>query len=155
MQLFIRVKDGQPFEHPIFEDNFRAAFPEVNIDNLPDGFAKFVRVLPPTLGVYEKNQTVSYEFVNGMYTDVFRCEQMTAEEITAKQEAVKADWAEKGFASWSFDEALCTFVAPIAKPNDGNNYFWRESDLSWVFVPAPPKGEGWTFNVETGLWVKA
>lgn len=62
MQLFIRVKDGQPFEHPIFEDNFRAAFPEVNIDNLPDGFAKFVRVSPPALGVYEKNQTVSYEF---------------------------------------------------------------------------------------------
>jgi hypothetical protein len=42
------------------------------------------------LGVYEKNQTVSYELVDGVYTDVFSCEQMTEEEKIAKQNEINA-----------------------------------------------------------------
>ena len=53
MKLYIRIKDGQTFEHPIFEDNFREAFPDVDVNNLPDEFAHFERVAPPTRGVYE------------------------------------------------------------------------------------------------------
>jgi hypothetical protein len=44
MNLYIQIKDGQPFEHPIFEDNFIEAFPDVDINNLPFGFAKFRRI---------------------------------------------------------------------------------------------------------------
>ena len=44
MNLFIRIVDGQPFEHPIFEDNFKQAFPDVDLNNLPSEFLKFVRV---------------------------------------------------------------------------------------------------------------
>lgn len=133
MELFIRVKNGQPFEHPIFGDNFRQAFPDVDTNNLPTEFARFVRVEAPRLGAYEKNQTVSYQLVDGVYTDVFSCEQMTAEEIAAKQQAVKDAWAaNNGFASWVFNETTCTFEAPILKPNDGKNYRWDEPTTSWI-----------------------
>jgi hypothetical protein len=135
MELFIRIKDGQPFEHPIFGDNFRQAFPDVDTNNLPPEFARFVRVPAPAVGPYEKNQTVSYQLVNGAYTDVFACEQMTAEEIAAKQQATKDAWAaSNGFASWSFNEATCAFEAPTPRPTNGEFYRWDESTLTWVMV---------------------
>lgn len=136
MELYIRIKDGQPFEHPIFGDNFRQAFPNVDTNNLPPEFARFVRVTAPVLGPYEKNQTVSYQLVDGVYTDVFACEQMTAEEITAKQDQVKVDWAaNNGFASWAFNETTCAFEAPIPMPvAEGKSFTWDEPTISWVEV---------------------
>jgi hypothetical protein len=134
MELFIRIKDGQPFEHPIFGDNFRAAFPDVDTNNLPAEFARFVRVEAPAIGVYETNQTVSYQLVDGVYTDVFSVEQMTAEEIAEKQQAVKDMWAADGFTSWVFNAATCAFEAPTPYPADGKQYDWDEAITSWVEV---------------------
>ena len=136
MKLFIQIKNGLPFEHPIFEDNFVQAFPNVDINNLPPEFAQFIRVEPPKLGVYEKNQTVTYELVEGICTDVYRCEQMTAEEILNKQNLVKQKWAQIGRSSWIFNETTCDFDPPIPCPNDGKHYHWDESTISWVEVPA-------------------
>lgn len=138
MELFIRIQNGQPFEHPIMGDNFREAFPDVDTNNLPAEFARFVRVQAPAVGVYEKNQTVSYQLVDSVYTDVFTVEQMTAEEITAKQNQVKADWAtNSGFASWTFNETTCMFEAPTPMPTDGKRYLWDEPTLSWIEVGIP------------------
>jgi hypothetical protein len=134
MELFIQIRNGQPFEHPIFADNFRQAFPNIDTNNLPAEFARFVRVEAPAVGVYEKNQTVSYQLVNGVYTDVFSVEQMTAEEIAAKQQAVKDAWASNGFASWVFDEAICAFNAPTPYPTDVKIYQWDEPTVSWTEV---------------------
>jgi hypothetical protein len=137
MELYIRIKDGQPFEHPIFGDNFRQAFPDVDTNNLPAEFARFVRVPTPMLGPYEKNQTVSYQLADGAYRDVFSCEQMTAEEIAAKQQAMKNAWAENGFASWTFNEATCEFDPPTPRPTDGKFYYWDEPTLVWVEMASP------------------
>jgi hypothetical protein len=135
MELYIRIQNGQPFEHPILGDNFRQAFPDVDTNNLPPEFARFVRVAAPAIGVYEKNQTVSYQLVDGVYTDVFACEQMTAEEIAIKQQAIKDAWAaNNGFASWSFNEATCAYEAPTPRPTDGKFYTWDEPTLAWVEV---------------------
>ena len=134
MELFIRIKDGQPFEHPIFGDNFRQAFPDVDVNNLPAEFARFVRVAAPVLGPYEKNQTVSYQLIDGFYTDVFSVEQMTAEEIAVKQQTVKDAWALNGFASWAFNETTCAFEAPTPRPTDGKIYRWDEPTTSWIEV---------------------
>jgi hypothetical protein len=135
MELFIRIKDGQPFEHPILGDNFREAFPHIDVNNLPSEFARFIRVAAPVLGPYEKNQTVVYQLVNGVYTDAFTCEQMTAQEISAKQQAVKDEWSDNnGFASWAFNETTCAFEAPAPMPNNGKFYRWDEPTLSWIEV---------------------
>jgi len=133
MELFIRIKNGQPFEHPILGDNFRQAFPDVDTSNLPAEFARFVRVAAPAVGVYEKNQTVSYQLVDGVYTDIFSIEQMTTEEITAKQQAAKDAWIkDNGFASWVFNNSTCSFEAPTPMPTDGKFYQWDEPTTSWV-----------------------
>jgi hypothetical protein len=134
MELFIRIQNGQAFEHPILGANFYEAFPNVDTNNLPAEFARFVRVAAPVVGVYEKNQTVSYQLVDGAYTDVFSVEQMTAEEIATKQQAVKDAWALNGFASWLFNEATCSFEAPTPRPIDGKIYRWDEPTTSWIEV---------------------
>ena len=44
MRLFIQIRDGAPFEHPIQEDNFKFAFPQIDMNNLPEEFMDFERV---------------------------------------------------------------------------------------------------------------
>jgi hypothetical protein len=86
MELFIQIRDGQPFEHPIFGDNFREAFPEVDVDNLPPEFARFERieqnVQPTTFEVAES----TYTWVDGVVKDVWTIRPMTAEEETQKRQ---------------------------------------------------------------------
>lgn len=135
MELFIRIKDGQPFEHPILGDNFREAFPHIDTNNLPSEFAHFKRVEPPIYGVYEVYEGVTYEWQNGLVTDVHHVRQMTEVEKLEKQNAVKDAWA-KGvnLTSWVFDEETCAFKPPVAYPTDGKNYFWNEETTSWVEI---------------------
>lgn len=134
MNLYIRVKDGVPFEHPIFEDNFRAAFPDVDINNLPEGFARFVRV-PPMVGVYQVYEGVEYQKSGDFYTDVHNVRSMTAEEIAAKKQATQNAWAvSPNWSSWTFNAQTCSYEPPVAKPDDGNSYRWDEATISWVAV---------------------
>ena len=134
MELFIQIRNGQPFEHPIFGDNFQQAFPNIDTDNLPESFARFLRIEAPVAGVYEVYEGVTYEWQDGSVTDVHHVRAMTAGEITAKQDAVKASWAETGFSSWVFDENRCVFNAPVTYPTDGKMYQWDEDTTSWVEV---------------------
>ena len=138
MELFIKIENGQAVNHPIMEDNFRQAFPEIDTNNLPSNFARFIRVDAPALGVYEKNQTVTYQLQNGVWTDVYACEQMTQEEIVALQNQVKDEFAQNyNFASWTFNEATCQFEPPISCPNDGKPYKWDEEIINWVESTGP------------------
>ena len=135
MELYIRIVNGKPFEHPILGDNFRQAFPDVDVNNLPPEFARFVRVAPPSIGVYE-TLNVAYELVDGVYTDVYQVAPMTEQQKTDLQNAVKADWAANGpYPSWVFNEDVCGFYAPVAMPIDSKRYRWDESTISWVEVP--------------------
>ena len=137
MELYIRIKDGQPFEHPIFGDNFRQAFPNLDVNNLPPEFAKFERVERPELGVYEilSFNEPTYELIDGVYKDVWHKRNMTAEEIASKQQAVKDVWALNGFTSWVFNETTCAFEAPTPMPTDGKKYQWDEPTVSWIEIP--------------------
>lgn len=134
MELFIQIRDGQPFEHPIFAENFRAAFPGVDTENLPPEFARFERVAAPVVGVYEVYEGVTYEWRDDSVTDAHHVRVMTAEEIAAKQDSAKANWAKNGYASWVFEEATCAFKAPTPQPDDEKFYRWDEPTLSWVEV---------------------
>jgi len=37
----------------------------------------------------------------------------------------------KPFNSWILNETTCTWEAPVAYPDDGQNYDWNESEQSW------------------------
>jgi hypothetical protein len=73
MELFIRIVDGQPFEHPMLGDNFRQAFPHVDVNNLPPEFARFVRVPCPAPddGFMIASATCTYQWVDGIVKDVW------------------------------------------------------------------------------------
>ena len=40
----------------------------------------------------------------------------------------------KPFNSWILNENTCLWNAPVAKPQDGNQYIWNEQTLSWNIV---------------------
>jgi hypothetical protein len=43
----------------------------------------------------------------------------------------------KEYPSWTvLDETIGEYVAPVAKPDDGNTYEWDESQTNWVIVEA-------------------
>lgn len=133
MELFIRIKDGQPFEHPLIADNFFAVFPHVDPNNLPPEFAKFERVPLPDVTVYEVYEGTTYEWFDGIVKDVHHVRDMTEEEKINTQNRAKEIWQQDGgFASWIFNEETCSFDSPVPYPSDGNSYAWNEESLSWV-----------------------
>jgi len=80
-ELFIQIRYGQPYQHPIFGDNFRQAFPHVDVSNLPPEFARFKRIpCPVNAGEFEKD-IVTYQWVNGLVQDVWSVRPMTEEEL--------------------------------------------------------------------------
>ena len=84
MKLFIKIIDGQPFEHPIVEENFVLAYPHIDVNNLPSDFAHFERVEfdenSLSLDVYESPYT-QYEWVGNVVKDVWYKRPMSAEQI--------------------------------------------------------------------------
>lgn len=160
MRLFIRIQDGAPFKHPIIEDNFRQAFPNIDLDNLPPEFALFERIPRPTVSVYEviESEDSTYELIDGVYKDVWRKRDMTTEEKTAKQQAVKDAWATMlnadNFSGWIFDETICRFEPPIPYPETGD-YIWRGASSSWVEMQQYPNdGKTYRLDFASATWVE-
>jgi hypothetical protein len=118
MELYIRILNGQPFEHPILGDNFRQAFPEIDVTNLPPEFAKFERIVRPRLGVYEVYEGVTYELDGGAYKDVHHVRQMTEQE---RAEKIATVMAVEHPADWVFDKTKCDWVPPSADTTTSGN----------------------------------
>lgn len=103
LELYIQIRDGQPHEHPIFADNFKLAFPDVDVNDPPaDRFAKFIRVAQPVPGTYEVYEGVTYEWVDGVVKDVHHVRPMTEEERAAKVEQMKEDANQANLARIAF-----------------------------------------------------
>jgi len=133
MKLYIKVENGQPIDHPMIEENFIQAFPDIDVNNLPSNFVEFVRVPIPFMDVYEVYNGSHYELIDGVYTDVHQVRDMTDEEKIEKQNKVKSDWIiYGGHNSWVFNEETCTFIPPIPKPDSYKLYYWDEDTVSWA-----------------------
>ena len=91
MNLFIKLENGQPFEHPITEENFVLAFPDIDLTNLPEWVVPFERVAKPEIGIFEVDEGATYEFVNGVVKDVWHIRAMTDEEKAVKTENIRND----------------------------------------------------------------
>jgi hypothetical protein len=161
MKLYIQTENGQAVNHPAFEDNLIAAF-----GGVPDHWKPFVRVERPTLGVYEvlESQEAVYEFVDGVWTDVWTVRPMTDEEKTAKQQVVQAvidAWALNpnsfNYTTWVLDEANLIMVPPTPTPvEEGKIFCWSGADNNWKEAPAKPEGEGqYKFDSAQWAWVNA
>ena len=166
MELFIRIVNGQPFEHPILGENFRQAFPAIDTNNLPSEFACFERVNPPLLGTYEvmSPEHSTYELIDGVYKDVWHKRDMTLEEKTAKQQAeidaFNLREQAENWSAWTLDEATCTMQPPIPRPESDENKldagimtFWCGADNNWKDTPIRPNGQH-KFDFLAWQWVE-
>jgi hypothetical protein len=154
MNLYIETENGVTKNHPAFENNLIRAFGSV-----PAHWESFTRVERPT-GVYQvlESDEVVYAKVNGVWTDVWAVREMTAEEKTAKQQAVitafnTRDQAEN-WSTWTLDEVTCTMIPPIPRPDlvEGVIVLWCGADNAWKEAPARPEGK-YKFDFIAWAWV--
>lgn len=154
MNLYIQIENGQPINHPAFEDNLIAAF-----GGVPDHWKPFVRVKRPALGVYEvlESDQPAYQMVDGVWTDVWTVRPMTNEEKAAVQQQVIDAWAlipnAFNFTAWVFDETTLRMVPPIPRPvEEGKIFRWSGADNNWKEAPARPEGQ-YVFDFAQWVWV--
>lgn len=137
LELYIQIRDGQPYEHPIFADNFRQAFPDVDTENLPlDRFAKFIRVkIPREPEAYEIAER-TYQWVDGVVKDVWDIRPMTDAERQAKHDQMVLE------ANDLRDTLLTQAQDMVTKVNDPeSNQVWRNyvADLiMWTLESVDP-----------------
>ena len=161
MKLYIETENGQTKNHPAIEENLLMAF-----GTIPDNWEPFTRVERPTLGVYQVliSEAPTYQKVNGTWTDVWLDRDMTAEEKTAKQQAVITAFNTRlqasNWSAWTLDEATCTMVPPIPRPvldqakfEAGIATMWCGADNNWKDTPARPEGK-YTFDFIAWEWVE-
>lgn len=143
MELYIQIRNGQPYEHPIMGDNFREAFPDIDVNNLPPEFARFERIPAPNISMFEVNEGVTYEFIDGVVHDVWHVRPMTLEErapveqiqrnaINATLENLKTK-IEIGLATATSDEIRQAWQ-DYAVILDA----WTLTDLANPSIPIPP-----------------
>jgi hypothetical protein len=159
MNLYIQTENGQAINHPAFEDNLIQAFGEV-----PSHWEPFVRVERPALTEYQvfEDPNVTYEKVDGVWTDVFHIRDMTTEEkaiaLQNKIDTAKAMWAalpdRDNFSAWTFNDETARYEPPIPRPTEGN-YFWQGTTNSWVVRPArPDDGKIYKLDFASATWVE-
>lgn len=130
MKLIIRLENNQPVDHPILFDNFLMIAPDADYDNLPEGFAKFVRIPKPDLGPFKFiSPEPDYVWENDIVTDRWTVTDMPEDEKnTLLQRARDAI----PFPSWTLDEERLRFIPPVDLPQDGFKYDWDETNQTWV-----------------------
>jgi hypothetical protein len=137
MKLFIQIREGQPYEHPVMEANMKQLFPAHDLETAPDGFAKFTRVAQPIIGAYEKfddslgQDGCTYDSDDEGFKDVWHIVPLSE---TEKAEKIATTKQESPYPSWIFHEPDCTMRAPVEYPSDDKIYRWDEEIINWVFV---------------------
>lgn len=161
MKLYIQTENGQTINHPAFEDNLLQAF-----GSIPDTWEPFTRVERPVPGIYDllESDIPVYAKVDGVWTDVWAVREMTAEEKTAKQQAVITAFNTReqaeNWAAWTLDEATCTMQPPIPRPEADEakltqriSTFWCGADNNWKDTPVRPEGN-YKFDFLAWAWVE-
>ena len=163
MNLYIETENGVTKNHPAFEDNLIQAF-----GRIPDHWEQFVRVERPIPSMYQilDSQESVYTKVNGVWTDVWTLRDMTAQEKTAKQQAVIDRFNTREQASnwsaWTLDEATCTMVPPIPRPEPdqtkieaGIYTMWCGADNNWKDTPVHSVDDNqYKFDFLAWQWVQ-
>ena len=110
LELYIRIVEGRPFEHPMLGDNFRQAFPHIDTENLTADFARFERVeCDVSPGPFERAQ-VRYEWVGDVVRDVWFIEPMTPEE---KEALLIQEFLAPHPEGWVFDPNIPRWVSRL------------------------------------------
>lgn len=136
IELYILLQNGQPIQHPILGDNFKQAFPNISLTDLPnERVARFQRVSKPIPDRFEIVEGPTYGWENGIVKDIWTTRSMTEEERqTYRDEQYSIGPPDITWKSWTWNEELCEWEPPVAHPDDpdeSNVYYWHEESLSW------------------------
>lgn len=161
MNLYIQVENGQTVNHPAYERNLLQAF-----GSIPDTWEPFTRVERPVPGIYQvlESDEAVYAKVDGVWADVWTVRELTAEEKTAKQQAVITAFNTReqaeNWSAWTLDEATCTMQPPIPRPEADETKlaqrimtFWSGADNNWKDTPVRPEGN-YKFDFLAWAWVE-
>lgn len=116
MDYIINIgQDGQPIEHPMSLENLLYMYPNLDMDNLPDGMERFFRVSTPPVGSWEVlvSDEVIYQRVNGVFMDTWQVRPMTELERAEKLDWLRSLPIPEGFR---LDEELGQFVREYTQP---------------------------------------
>ncbi len=151
LELYIQIRDGQPYEHPIFGENLRAAFPGVDTENLPETFAKFIRVEAPIPGTFEVYEGATYQWVDGVVKDVHNVRPMTDEERAVKTSEIEATTNQIKMSRIAFCEKMIAEGEAVE--------LWQAAKAAleaWVLEsvdPVTPHFPLFPYKDEDGNWV--
>ena len=160
MNLYIETNNGQTVNHPAFEENLIQAF-----GSIPEHWEAFVRVEKPIPSLYQfVDEQPTYQKINDVWTDVWNLRDMTAEEKSAKQQAVRDEFNTREQASnwsaWTLDEATCTMQPPIPRPDPDQTKldakiftFWCGAENNWKDTPTKPTDSQYKFDFIAWNWV--
>ena len=155
MQLYIQIKNGIAFEHPITEDNLLQAIPDINVNNPPPEFAKFTRLECNIVCKRFEVPDVRYVKNGDAWEDGWYCREMTEVEknyaienehqsVTIRIDKLKSyaqnelvNIPEEYKAVWQgWIDAMNAYV--ITDP-----YIWRDPALdTWPFNPLKQNEDG-------------
>lgn len=134
MNLVIEIKDGKTVNHPIAEENLRAIIPDLDINNPPPGYARFIRKPHPELLPLQTLESVEYiidpllseQFNTTVWTDKYNIKELSDEDI------IELAIQETRSANERMRESM---GAPYSAPDDGNLYIWSVSSNTWILMP--------------------
>lgn len=136
MNLYIKIVNNEPYEHPMIEDNVKSCYPLIDFNNLSKDWAKFERNSMPRLDAYQIAHN-TYEWHEDKVIDVWHVREMNDEEKIEKQNRVRQAWKESGsFEDWIFNEEKCLYEPPTPMPLDGENYIWNQETSQWQKIEA-------------------
>jgi hypothetical protein len=137
MSLYICIKDGQPFEHPITKETMALVFPHEDINNLSENFMLFERVEKRDTQIYEIYEGNTYVIDGSVVKDSHNFRLMTLQEKDTYIQTVTQEWQAYEFycPSWIYSDKEGGFVPPFPPPKDGKNYIWDEPTTNWVLAP--------------------
>lgn len=157
LELYIQIRDGQPHEHPIFADNFRQAFPDVDTENLPlDRFAKFIRVEKPVTNPFQVYEGVTYEWFGEVVKDVHHVRELEGEEREAKLEELR-----KAAISMHAQRMALIENQLAGELSDDERALWQNCLAAhelWTLsspYPLTPPYPRFPVKNEDGIWVAA
>ena len=132
MNLFIKVEDGRPVNHPATEENLRMLYEDFDPENPPEPFEKFARRQPAAITKWQKVERLPYEKIDGVWTDVFNVIDFTEAEIEIwkyerRKQFIFSD-------TWEWNDEKGEWEPPVPYPADGKPYLWDNEQKNWVLT---------------------
>jgi len=147
--LYIKINNGQPVNHPTTEENLLQAF-----GSIPSNWSPFTRILQPqdllTSPFQKAVNTYGLSSDGVTWQDVWTPVEMTSDE---QQALIEETQAHPPWLNAILNTKTLTWRLS-APPKDGQNYLFNFLTNAWEVVPLKPTdGQEYYFDWTTKQWL--